>query len=245
MKKVIITGASSGIGEAIALEYANKGYALGLIARRVDRLEALKAKLSKQGTTVAIRALDVADDQQILPTLTSISEELGGVDIVIANAGITAVHRTGKGDFEVNRKIIQVNLISAMATVDAAARIFRESKTKGQIVGVSSVSAFRGIPGSAAYSGSKAGFSNYLGAVRMELKNKGISVTTVHPGFVATELAKDMEKYPFVITPEAAAKTIVAGIEKKSANIIVPKMPWSVLSHLINVIPDSLITRVF
>jgi short-subunit dehydrogenase len=245
MKKVIITGASSGIGEAIAIEYANKGYALGLIARRLDRLEALKNKLSKQGAVVAIRALDVANDQQILPTLTSISEELGGVDIVIANAGITAVHRTGKGDFEVNRKIIQVNLISAMATVDAAARLFRESKTKGQIVGVSSVSAFRGIPGSAAYSGSKAGFSNYLGAVRMELKNKGISVTTVHPGFVATELAKDMEKYPFVITPEAAAKTIVAGIEKKSSNIIVPKMPWSVLSHLINVIPDSLISRVF
>jgi len=238
MKKVIITGASSGIGEAIAIEYARKGYALGLIARRMDRLEALKAKLSEQGAIVAIRALDVADDQQIFPTFESISGELGGVDVVIANAGISGVHRTGKGDFE-------VNLVSAMATVDAAARLYRESDTKGQIVGVSSVSAFRGIPGSAAYSGSKAGFSNYLGAVRMELKSKGISVTTVHPGFVATELAKDMDKYPFVIKPEAAAKAIVSGIEKKNANIIVPKMPWSVLSHLINVIPDGLISRVF
>jgi len=245
MKKVIITGASSGIGEAIAIEYARKGYALGLIARRMDRLEALKAKLSEQGAIVAIRALDVADDQQIFPTFESISGELGGVDVVIANAGISGVHRTGKGDFEVNRKIIQINLVSAMATVDAAARLYRESDTKGQIVGVSSVSAFRGIPGSAAYSGSKAGFSNYLGAVRMELKSKGISVTTVHPGFVATELAKDMDKYPFVIKPEAAAKAIVSGIEKKNANIIVPKMPWSVLSHLINVIPDGLISRVF
>jgi len=245
MKKVIITGASSGIGEAIAMEYASKGYALGLIARRMDRLQALKDKLSEQGSIVAIRALDVTDDQQILPTFESISDELGGVDIVIANAGITAVHRTGKDDFEMNRKIIQINLVSAMATVDAAARLFRESKSKGQIVGVSSVSAFRGIPGSAAYSGSKAGFSNYLGAVRMELKNKGISVTTVHPGFVATELAENMEKYPFVITAEAAAKTIVSGIDKKSANIIVPKLPWSVLSHLINVVPDSIVSRVF
>jgi short-subunit dehydrogenase len=250
MKKVIITGASSGIGEALANEYASKGYALGLIARRLDRLQAIKDRLAEQGTVVAIRALDVTDDQQILPTMESIADELGGIDIVIANAGITAVHRTGKDDFEINRQVIQINLISAMATVDAAAHLFRRNqsshgKSMGQIVGVSSVSAFRGIPGSAAYSGSKAGFSNYLGAVRMELKNKGISVTTVHPGFVATELADNMEKYPFVITAEKAAKAIVSGITKKEANVIVPKLPWSALSKLITLVPDSLVSKVF
>lgn len=245
MKKVIITGASSGIGEALALEYANRGYSLGLVARRMDRLEGLQATLSQQGVKVAIRSLDVANDQEIQPTFESIAEELGGVDIVIANAGITAVHRTGKDDFEVNRKVIQINMISAMATVDAAASLFRKNKSKGQIVGVSSVSAFRGIPGSAAYSGSKAGFSNYLGAVRMELKNKGISVTTVHPGFIKTELADNMEKYPFVITADKAAKAIATGIDKHKANIIVPKMPWSILSKLIQVVPDGLISKVF
>jgi len=245
MKKVIITGASSGIGEALAYEYAKKGYALGLVARRMDRLKHLQKELSQFGSPVAIRSLDVANDQEIFPTLESLSEELGGVDIVIANAGITAVHRTGKGDFEVNRNVIQINLISAMATVDAAVRLYRETNTKGQVVGVSSVSAFRGIPGSAAYSASKAGFSNYLGVVGLELKNKGISVTTVHPGFVATELSKDMDKYPFVITADKAAKAIFKGIEKKEANIIVPKLPWSVLSRVVTLIPDRLISQVF
>lgn len=250
MKKVIITGASSGIGEAMAIEYAKKGYDLGLVARRLDRLEALQKKLGEEGVNVAIRTLDVADEAQILPTLESISDELGGVDIVIANAGITGVHRTGEDDFELNRKVIQINLLSAMATVDAAARIFRakggeKRAFKGQIVGVSSVSAFRGIPGSAAYSGSKAGFSNYLGAVRMELKNKGISVSTVHPGFVATELSDNMEKYPFVITADKAAKAIIAGITKQEANIIVPKLPWSMMSRLIPFVPDNLVSKMF
>ncbi len=245
MKKVIITGASSGIGEAIAEEYAKKGYSLGLIARRLDRLKVIKRRLNDLGVTVAIRSLDVANDQEILPTMESIAEELGGADIIIANAGITAINRTGKDNFEVNRNVIQINMISAMATVDAAARIFRANKTQGQIVGVSSVSAYRGIPGSAAYSGSKAGFSNYLDAVRMELSNKGISVTAVHPGFVKTELSDNMEKYPFVITADKAAKAIIAGITKKEANIIVPKMPWSALSKLMQVMPDKLVAKMF
>ena len=251
MKKVIITGASSGIGEALAYEYAQKGYALGLVARRLDRLEQLQKDLAQYGSPVVIRSLDVANDHEILPVFESIRDELEGVDIIIANAGITAVHRTGQDDFEVNRKVVQINLISAMATVDAAATIFRNTvqfknkQPSGHIVGVSSVSAFRGIPGSAAYSGSKAGFSNYLGAVRMELQKKGISVTTVHPGFVATELADNMEKYPFVITAKKAAQEIFKGIHKKEANIIVPKLPWSVLSRLVTVIPDKLISKVF
>lgn len=245
MKKVMITGASSGIGEALALAYAERGYALGLAARRLEKLETLKAKLEQKQVPVAIRALDVADDRQIQPTLESIDEELGGIDIVIANAGITAVNRTGKGDFEVDREVVQVNLIGGMATVDAAARIYRKNKRAGQIVGVSSVSAFRGIPGSAAYSGSKAGFSNYLGAVRMELKKHRIGVSVVHPGFVATDLSDNLEKYPFVITAEKAAKAIMAGIDKQEANIIVPKMPWSVLSRVISIAPDALVSRVF
>jgi len=229
----------------MAVEYASRGYALGLVARRLDRLNALKDTLAAKGVQVVTRSLDVANDQDILPTFESIADELGGLDIVIANAGVTAINRTGRDDFENERRVIQINLISAMATVDAAVRIFRERNIQGQVGGISSVSAFRGIPGSAAYSGSKAGFSNYLGAVRMELRKKGISVSVVHPGFVATELSDNMEKYPFVITAEKAAEAIVSGIDKKTANIIVPKMPWSILSRAINFMPDSLVAKVF
>ena len=108
MKKVIITGASSGIGKALAYEYAQNGYALGLVARRLARLKNLQKDLAQYGSPVAIRSLDVASDQEILPVFESISDELGGIDIVIANAGITAVHRTGKDDFEINRKVVQI-----------------------------------------------------------------------------------------------------------------------------------------
>ena len=242
MKNVVITGASSGIGEALAREFANRGYGLGLVARREERLQSLKDELSAK-VPVAVQAVDVADDKTILPGFEALEEELGGIDIVVANAGITNVNRTGKDDFENERRVIQVNLIGGMATVDAAARLYRRNKQPGQIVGISSVSAYRGIPGSAAYSGSKAGFSNYLDAVRLELKNKKISVTAVHPGFVQTELADNMEKYPFVIPAEKAAKEIINGIEKKAANVIVPKMPWSVLRRIMPTVPDALVSR--
>ena len=137
-----------------------------------------------------------------------------------------------------------VNLVGGMATVDAAARLFRETGT-GNIVGISSVSAFKGIPGSAAYSASKAGFSNYLDAVRIELKKHGINVMAVHPGFVKTDIAPGMEKRPFVIEADRAAKDIVSGIEKGNANTIVPSMPWSVLGRVLPVLPDKVIEKAF
>ena len=107
-----------------------------------------------------------------------------------------------------------------MATIDGAARIFRQ-QGKGTAVGISSVSAFKGIPGSAAYSASKAGFSSYLDTTRIELKKHGISVVAVHPGFVKTDIAPNMEKYPFVISAEKAAKDIVNAIKKKKRRLVI------------------------
>lgn len=248
---VAITGASSGIGKALAYEFASRGVHLALMARRMDVLVDIAADLKSRFPAVKVEtiALDVADVDAILPALQDAKKRLGSLDCVVANAGITGVNKTGAGDFQQDIRVIQVNLIGGMATVDAAARIFREEgkreQGKGVIVGISSVSAFKGIPGSAAYSASKAGFSNYLDATRIELKKHGINVIAVHPGFVKTELVRNMEKYPFVISAEKAAHDIVSGILKGTSNIIVPAMPWAVLGRVLPLLPDKVVEKAF
>lgn len=245
-KTVAITGASSGIGKAMAYEFARRGCHLALMARRLDALKTLAQELVSQFPSVRVECveLDVSEVDCIYPALEQAQQSLGSLDCVIANAGITGVNRTGKGDFNQDRQVIQVNLIGGMATVDGAARLFRASGS-GLIVGVSSVSAFKGIPGSAAYSASKAGFSNYLDATRMELKKHGIDVLTVHPGYVKTDIAPNMEKMPFVVSAEKAARDIVDGIEKRNSNIIVPALPWSVLGRVLPFLPDKVVEKAF
>lgn len=134
-KTAIITGASAGIGKALAMELAKRGYDLGLLARRMDALEAVAAEIhAAHGHRVEVGALDVSRDQDVGPALERLATKLGGVDVVIANAGITAVNRTGAGDFEVDKRVIRTNLLGAMATIDAAVRIFR-AQGRGHVVG--------------------------------------------------------------------------------------------------------------
>ncbi|MDX1692409.1 MAG: SDR family NAD(P)-dependent oxidoreductase [Ketobacteraceae bacterium] len=245
LNSVVITGASSGIGKALAFEFASRGYNLGLIARRKEVLEEIKADIENANQVqVEVAPCDVADSDAIFPVLEDLKKRLSQIDIVIANAGISGINKTGTGKFAKDRQIIQVNVIGAMATVDAAAQLFRQQKY-GHIVGISSVAAFVSIPGSAAYSASKAALSNYLEAVGVELQKHHIKVTAVHPGFVKTELAPDMEKYPFVIEADKAAKDIAEGILKGKKSITVPNMPWSIVRRLLPLVPGSIMEKVF
>lgn len=241
-KSVIITGASSGIGEALARAFAAKGYALGLAARRTDRLEALARELeAAHGARMVFAALDVQQDDRVAAVIESLAAQLGGADIVVANAGITGVRRSGSGDISTDKAVLQTNLIGAIATLDAATALFKR-QGRGQLVGISSVSAFFPIPGSAAYSASKAALTNYMNAMRLELAKHGIGVTVIHPGFIKTEIAPGMEKYPFVIEADDAAKQIVAAVEARKANVIVPALPWAPVKGLMGVLPDALVT---
>lgn len=245
-KNIIITGASSGIGKALAFEYAKRGYNLGLCARRESELQALTDAIKQQypQQTCLWEKLDVTQLENVLPVFESLTARLGGLDIVIANAGVVGVRRTGNGDFATDKKIFDVNLYGAIATVDAATALFRKQK-HGHIVGISSFSAFRGIPGSAAYSSSKAALSNYLQAVGTELSGKGIQVSCIHPGFIKTDLSPGMEKYPFVIAADKAAAVMANAIEKKKKNVTVPAWPWAVLKHLMPLLPDNIVKKVF
>jgi len=241
-KNVVITGASSGIGEALAEQFAAKGYQLGLAARSVEKLQALAERLAKQySVRVEIASLDVNDEASIPSVLDDLAKRLGGLDMVVANAGVTGVRRSGRDDLSIDRAIFQTNLFGAIATLDAATKIFL-AQGHGHLVGISSFSAFTPIPASAAYSASKAALTNYMNAMRLELLNKNIDVTVIHPGFINTNLAPKMDKYPFVIKADAAAKEMVQAIEHKKTNPIVPALPWKAVKTLFEIMPDSLIS---
>ncbi len=243
---VIITGASSGIGRSLALAFAKQGYGLGLMARRTEQLKRVKELVHHQcgdSLTVEIAPLDVAEHSTVAPAIQQLSDRLGGVTTVIANAGTANVHRTGVNDFNNEKHVINVNLIGAMATVDAAASIFRQAGG-GTIVGISSIAAYVPIPGSGAYSASKAGFSHYLKATQMELKKRNIQVTIVHPGFIETDIAEDMHTKPFVISADNAASLIVNAVVKKKANTVIPSFPWRIVCGVVSVIPSNLLLKV-
>jgi len=229
---ILITGASSGIGKALAFELGKRGYSLALTARSADALEQIRKDIvsAHNPPIVAVRPLDVTDYDDVFRALNEMADELGGLDIVFANAGIGLGERVGRGDFEKIRRTIEVNLIGAMATVDAAAAYFLK-KGKGHIVGTSSVAAFRGMPKNSAYSASKAGFAVYLETVRVELYRKNINVTVLYPGYIDTPLNNRLKKRPFLISVEKGAAIIAHLIEKKAFTTCGPRFPTSTLPN--------------
>jgi short-subunit dehydrogenase len=243
-KTVFITGASSGIGRALAHELAGRGYDLFLTARRLDALEEARAEITTAhpGRTVHVRQLDVTADGEVAAAISEAAAALGRCDIVVANAGVSNSGRVGEGNVYRARAIVETNLIGAIATVDAAVALFRR-QGGGQVVGVSSVAGARGLPGSSSYSASKAGLNVYLDAVRAETYGEPIAVTTVAPGYIDTPLNRDMDRRPFLIDVETGARAMADLIERKVRYATVPRMPWTVLAPLLRVLPTSWLVR--
>lgn len=244
IEKVAITGASSGIGAALARELAAGGASLALLARREDKLKALADELAQRypGQTFVAQELDVSRVADIKPALQAAKAALGGLDTVITNAGVTSVHAAGKGDLAEDIHLLEINLIGGIATCDAAAALMREQGF-GRIVGMASIAAFVGIPGSASYSASKAGFGHYLETIRKELHRKGVQVMAIYPGFIKTELAPGMEKMPFVIEADAAAKTMIKAMRAGKHRLIVPAWPWRLILPIMGWIPERITTK--
>lgn len=241
----LIVGASRGIGASLARELARRGHTLGLLARNQQQLEALAEELRGQfKVRVETALLDVCERDAVAPVMSALMQSFGRVDTVIANAGVLGWRRAGDGNVAEDRRIIETNLMGAIAVIDSAVAQFKQQQG-GHIVGISSISAYRGIPGSAAYSASKAALTNYLDALRMEIASKGIAVTVVHPGFVKTDLGPGMEKYPFVADPAQVAREIADGMARKKKNLIVPRFPWSLLMPGMRLVPDALMKKIF
>ena len=240
-RRVVITGASAGIGRALAFAFAARGYDIGLSARRLDVLEqtalAIRAQHGDPALRIALAAIDIDRDETVEASLHQLFDSLGGVDIVVVNAGINDFTRVGRGQLAREKQIIHTNLIGAIATIDASASYWLARKSAGHIVGISSLAALQGMPTQAAYCASKAGMSMYLDAARVELRRKQIHVTTILPGFVKTAIMAEIDKYPFAIGAEQAAREIVAAVEARRKIGIVPAFPWRWLRPLFGHIP--------
>jgi short-subunit dehydrogenase len=242
-KSVFITGASSGLGRQMAIEFSRRGYRLALTARRLDALEALRAELQKDGAArVFVAALDVTDDVAVAKVFAEARAFLGSIDIVVANAGIGYHGSIGKLAFAKVRDTVNTNITGFMATVDAAMQCFRE-QGQGHLVGISSVAAFRGMPSGGAYGASKAAVSTYLQALRAETYGSNILVTTLSPGYIDTPINRGAKSRPFVIPVEKGGKLLVDLIEQRVQRATVPRWPWAVLARLLAVLPTALIAR--
>jgi len=248
MPSAIVTGATSGIGRALAVELASRAWDLGLTARRAEVLRELADEIrrSHPARRVAVRPVDVTDCDAARATVHELFTELGDVGLVVANAGIGGPHRVGTGDFERSRAIVATNLLGGMATVDAAVECWRARPGAGprRIVGITSVAGFRGLPGSSAYSASKAGFSVYLEAVRGEVRELGIDVVDIAPGFIDTPINQDLPSRPFLIDPADGARRIADLVERGVMRSTVPVWPWNAVGWLMRSLPDAVWARV-
>lgn len=225
---ILITGASSGLGEGMAREFAAKGRHLALCARRTDRLLALKSELEAKhpGVRISVRPLDVNDHAQVFEVFKSFKDEFGQIDRVIVNAGLGKGQPVGKGRFDANLQTAQTNFIAALAQCEAAMEIFR-AQNSGHLVGISSMSAMRGLPRNlSTYAATKAGFAALLEGIRADVLRLPINVTTIFPGYIETELSSKAAKTPLMVDTASGCRALVAAIEREPATACVPAWPW-------------------
>ena len=244
-RSVMITGASSGIGAALAYELAARGHDLALCARRLDRLESLRTAVHQHhpAIKVEIRELDVTRYERVASVLEDLAAALGGLDTVVVNAGVDLVGKIGQGQFDKCRGTVETNLLGAMATMDAAVEHFL-ARGRGHIVGISSIMAFRGLARNAAYSASKAGLANYLQALRPFLRRKGVDVTIFYPGFIDTPLNDMLPHRPFLISAEKGARLMADRMERRVKAAMIPSWPWALAKWVLRVMPDRVMARV-
>jgi short-subunit dehydrogenase len=238
----VITGASSGIGWALAEELARKGCRLGLIARRGDLLDQLAGKLRGTGTVVEVAAADVSDRDRLLAAFAKLRQKLGPVDLLIANAGVNTPTPLEPFDAAGQIHLFQVNLFGVIVGVEAVLPEMLGRKS-GRIAAVSSLGADRGTAGYGAYCASKAALNTYMDALRMQVRGRGVSVTTLCPGFVRTAMIDGVPRPKrFLLEPDDAARRIVRAIERGAA---VYRFPWapSLVMRVARWLPDWMIAR--
>lgn len=215
-KTVFLTGASSGIGEALAVALAKKGATLALIARREDLLTELKDKCEANGGTARVFACDVTDAGVLQKAADDFRAEFGHIDVMIANAGIGGNNKeTREYRPDAVKKLIDINLLGAANAVHAVVNSMIERKS-GHLVAISSLAGFRGLPKSAAYSASKAGMTAFFESVRLDVARHGVDVTIIQPGFIKTPLTAGREnQMPFLMELDDAIPLFIKAIENK------------------------------
>lgn len=238
----VITGASSGIGWALAHALAAEGYKVGLVARRREQLAALAAEIESRGGTTAIGVADVAVREEAVAALREVGARLGPVDLLVANAGVgapTTVSPFNVGDIE---KMFCVNVLGVVYSLEAVLPQMLERR-RGHLAAISSLAAYWGLPGESGYTSSKAAVNVFMEGLRVQLRSKGIAVTTICPGFVKTPMTEVNEfKMPWLLTADQAARRIVHALKRKRK---VYNFPWqmTLFMKFARWAPDWLVER--
>lgn len=243
-QRILITGASSGLGAGMARAFAARGRDLALCARRVDRLEELKAELSQRypGITVAVAALDVDDHASVPQVFAALADELGGLDRVIVNAGVGKGARLGSGKVWANKATLQTNLVSALVQIEAALEIFTR-QGHGHLVLISSVLGNKGVGGvKAAYAASKAGLSSLGESLRADYATGPIRVTVIEPGYIESEMTAKTASTMLMTDNATGVAKMVAAMEAERGRAIVPGWPWVPLVALLKALPPRFTT---
>lgn len=241
-ERVVITGASSGIGAALARVYAKRGATLGLIARRQAELDTLAAEV---GGTVAAYAADVRDGARLTAIAADFIGRFGTPDVVIANAGVSAGNLTHlDDDIETCQWIFDVNVLGIVKTFQPYLSGMLDAR-RGTLVGIASVAGIRGLPGAGAYSASKSAATTYLESLRVELRGSGVSVVTIAPGYIATDMtAKNPYRMPFMLSADEAARRFVRAIDARVSYTVIP-WQMAIVAKVLRVLPRWLFDRAF
>lgn len=242
-KSVLITGATRGLGASLAREFARRGYRLALTGRSREALDALAAELQGQAAAVTVEPLDVAAFETIPAAMRRCADSLGGLDIVVINAGVGLPTPAGEGHIDAIRKTIDVNLTGAILTAEAAVELFRE-QGRGHLVGITSILTVRGLPNQGAYSATKAGFGRYLESLRCDTRNDGIYVTDLAPGFIDSDMSRSVPNRFFVTDTSKGTRIMADMIERRVRFRYVPGWPWTLLAQFMKWLPDGIVTRI-
>ena len=238
-KNILITGASSGLGKGMALEFAKEGCNLALCARRVENLEELKKTILEINPNchVFLKSLDVTITEDVFTVFKAFNEDFKRIgenlDRVIVNAGIGKGASLGKGFAKANMQTAITNFCGALSQFEAALEIFRE-QNHGHLVAISSISAFRGYSRAlTVYAATKAGLASLAEGARVDLLKKPIKVSTIFPGYIQSEMTDSVEKKPpFIIDLDRGSKLLVRAINKEKDKAYVPGWPWYFLRLL-------------
>jgi short-subunit dehydrogenase len=239
----VIVGASSGIGEALAREFARRGYRVALLARRAEALGALANDINAQHGVerACVYPHDVTDYAAAPQLFQKILADCGRLDVLIYNAGLLVPVGLDEYNFEKDRQMIETNMLGGMAWLNLGAQYF-ERQRGGSLVGVGSVAGDRGRVGAPAYNTSKAALSTFLEALRNRLTRHGVHVLTVKPGFVATDMLKHSPRTFWVIAPEQAARDIANAVRARKQVIYTPAR-WGLLMFVIRHVPSVIFRR--
>jgi short-subunit dehydrogenase len=242
MKRVLITGASSGLGKGLALAYAESGNVLGLVARREDALQEVARAANERGARSIVLKADVRDADAMNEAVASFSERAGGIDIAIANAGVSEGRNDERIDAKRAAQLFEINVIGVSNTLlPCVGRMVEQGS--GTLVGMSSVAGYRAIPGSLCYSTSKAAVITFMEGLEMELSGSGVHAMSLCPGFVRTPLTDKNEfSMPFMIECDDACARMKRAIDQKKSQYTFP-LPMAVAAQIMRVAPKWLLMR--